>query len=28
VWEPPWTAAMMSPHAKQHFGWTPDDGEG
>ncbi|MBI4989288.1 MAG: metal-sulfur cluster assembly factor [Rhodocyclales bacterium] len=21
VWEPPWSAAMMSERAKQHFGW-------
>lgn len=22
VWDPPWGPAMMSDHAKQHFGWT------
>ncbi|MBI2311533.1 MAG: metal-sulfur cluster assembly factor [Betaproteobacteria bacterium] len=22
VWDPPWTPAMMSEHAKRHFGWT------
>lgn len=21
VWEPPWSAAMMSERAKRHFGW-------
>ncbi len=21
VWEPPWSAAMMSEKAKKHFGW-------
>jgi metal-sulfur cluster biosynthetic enzyme len=21
VWEPPWSAAMMSERAKKHFGW-------
>ena len=21
VWDPPWSAAMMSERAKQHFGW-------
>lgn len=21
VWEPPWSAAMMSDRAKKHFGW-------
>jgi metal-sulfur cluster biosynthetic enzyme len=21
VWQPPWSADMMSPHAKKHFGW-------
>ncbi|MDR2240400.1 MAG: metal-sulfur cluster assembly factor [Zoogloeaceae bacterium] len=22
VWDPPWSAERMSPHAKQHFGWS------
>jgi len=22
VWEPPWNAARMSAHARQHFGWS------
>jgi len=21
VWDPPWDAAMMSEHARKHFGW-------
>lgn len=22
VWDPPWSPALMSDHAKQHFGWS------
>ena len=22
VWDPPWSPQMMSPAAKEHFGWT------
>jgi metal-sulfur cluster biosynthetic enzyme len=22
VWDPPWSPAMMTEHARQHFGWT------
>jgi metal-sulfur cluster biosynthetic enzyme len=22
VWQPPWSPALMSDHAKQHFGWN------
>lgn len=22
VWEPPWTPALMSEHARRHFGWN------
>jgi metal-sulfur cluster biosynthetic enzyme len=22
VWDPPWSPHMMSPAAKEHFGWT------
>ena len=22
VWDPPWSPALMSEHAKQHFGWS------
>ncbi len=25
VWEPPWTPALMSDHAKHRFGWDASD---
>jgi metal-sulfur cluster biosynthetic enzyme len=25
VWEPPWTPALMSDHAKRRFGWDASD---
>ena len=25
VWDPPWSPAAMSAHAKQHFGWEDED---
>lgn len=27
AWEPPWTPAMMTGYARQHFGWDEPPGE-
>lgn len=26
VWDPPWTADMMTPEARRHFGWNKGQG--